>query len=294
MTTVVKRMVKGIPYYYLVHTIRDNGGFKQKSLYLGRVIPKDVDGIRRRFILEMDQERWFKSFENIKKNYAAELKRAPKSSIQKELQTFSVRFTYDSQRIEGSMLSLRETSGLLEEGISPSGKPIVDIKEAASHQKVFLEILAQREDLTVPEVLDWHWRLFRDTKPDIAGKIRRHGVKIAGSRFVPPFPAELQALLTEFFRWYGRSRSKMNPVELAALAHLKFVTIHPFADGNGRVSRLMMNFILHRHGYPMFNIDHRRRNSYYRALERSQLVKDERVFTAWFFRWYEREFRAYE
>jgi Fic family protein len=86
----------------------------------------------------------------------------------------------------------------------------------------------------------------------------------------------------------------MNPVELAALAHLKFVTIHPFADGNGRVSRLMMNFILHRHGYPMFNIDHRRRNSYYRALERSQLVKDERVFTAWFFRWYEREFRAYE
>jgi Fic family protein len=248
----------------------------------------------RRFILEIDQERWFNVFERIRKNYNVELRNSPKSAALKDLHTFSVRFTYDTQRIEGSTLSLRETSRLLEEGISPGGRPISDVKEAESGQKLLLEILAQKKDLTLPEVLDWHWRLFKDTKPDIAGQIRKHGVKISGSQFTPPSPVELQALLTEFFRWYNRSKGKTNPVELAALAHLKFMTIHAFSDGNGRTTRLMMNFILHRHGYPMLNIDYRRRSSYYRALERAQLAKDERIFLVWFFRWYEHQFKSYE
>jgi Fic family protein len=294
MPSIVKRVVKGVPYYYLVHTVRKKGRFTQKSLYLGRAIPKDIDRVRRRFTLEIDQERWFAAFVRIKENYDEELRNSPKSAALKELKSFSVRFTYDTQRIEGSTLSLRETSRLLEEGISPNNRPISDIKEAESHQKLLFEILAQENDLTLQEVLDWHWRLFKDTKPDIAGQIRKHGVKISGSRFVPASPVELQALLTDFFRWYNRSKGKTNPVEMAALAHLKFVTIHPLSDGNGRISRLIMNFILHRHGYPMLNIDYKRRSSYYRALERAQLAKDERIFLVWFFRWYERQFKSHE
>jgi Fic family protein len=293
VATIVKRVIKGVPYYYLEHTMRDDGRFTQKSLYLGKIIPKDIDRIKKRFLFEMDQERWFSKFERIRKNYNADL-RSSESAAQKDLRTFSVRFTYDTQRIEGSTLSLRETSRLLEEGISPSGRPVSDIKEAESHQKLLFEILAQKGDLTLREVLDWHWSLFKDTKPDIAGQIRKRGVKISGSMYVPPSPVELQALLTEFFRWYNRSKGKTNPVEFAALAHLKFVTIHAFSDGNGRTSRLVMNFILHRHGYPMFNIDYRKRSSYYRALERAQLAGDERIFLVWFFRWYERQFKSYE
>jgi Fic family protein len=68
--------------------------------------------------------------------------------------------------------------------------------------------------------------------------------------------------------------------------HLKLVTIHPFNDGNGRISRLMMNFVLHKHGYPMLNITYEKRASYYNALERSQTKKQEHIFLQWFFNRY--------
>ena len=141
MTTIVKRTVKGVTYYYLEHTIRDKDRFKQKSKYLGKAIPKDIDEIKRQFEFELNKERWFDEFDSIKKNYHATLQAYPESTRKKELQTFSVQFTYDTQRIEGSTLSLRETAQLLGEGISPGARPVEDIKEAEAHQKVFFEML---------------------------------------------------------------------------------------------------------------------------------------------------------
>ncbi|MFH1425124.1 MAG: Fic family protein [archaeon] len=142
-------------------------------------------------------------------------------------------------------------------------------------------------------VLFWHKQLLSETKPDIAGKVRSHGVAIGMSKFVPPTPVELETLLKEFFDWYKKSRKELHPVELAALVHLKFVTIHPFSDGNGRLSRLMMNFVLSKHGFPMLDIPYTKRSSYYNALERSQVKKEEGIFTRWFFRRYEKENRKY-
>lgn len=293
MTAIVKRTVKGIAYYYLAHTIRDKDGFRQKSKYLGKAIPNNIDEIKRQFVFELNKERWFDEFDRIKKNYQAAQQAYPESARKKELQTFSVRFTYDTQRIEGSTLSLRETAQLLEEGISPGGKPVEDIKEAEAHQRVFFEMVKSTKDLSLQLLLDWNWRLLKDTKPDIAGQIRKHGVGISGSRYVPPSPVELQPMLADFFDWYTREKTRTHPVELAALVHLKFVTIHPFGDGNGRISRLMMNFALHKSGYPMLNIEYKNRSAYYGALERSQLSKEERIFTNWFFRRYLREFKRY-
>ena len=81
----------------------------------------------------------------------------------------------------------------------------------------------------------------------------------------------------------------IHPVELAALVHLRLVTIHPFIDGNGRTTRLIMNFILHKHGYPMFNIPYVNRSSYYNSLERAQTKKIDSIFVQWFFRRYLKE-----
>ena len=85
----------------------------------------------------------------------------------------------------------------------------------------------------------------------------------------------------------------MHPVELAALVHLKFVSIHPFGDGNGRISRLMMNFVLHKHGYPMLNISYKNRNSYYTALERSQLKKLDQIFIVHIIKRYIKDYKSY-
>ena len=86
-----------------------------------------------------------------------------------------------------------------------------------------------------------------------------------------------------------RQKDKLNPIELAALVHLKFVSIHPFGDGNGRISRLMMNFVLHKHNYPMLDIPYTKRNSYYTSLERSQIKRDNSPFLNWFFKRYIKE-----
>jgi Fic family protein len=286
MVRIGKKVVKGKPYYYLEHTMREKDRRTTKTRYLGSELPKDIGKIRKEFAFELDRKKWFNDFEGIRRSYKAELRDTPQSARLKALREFAVRFTYNTQRIEGSTLTLRETAQLLEDRISPRGKPIEDSKEAEAHQAVFLEMLKLKSELSLKLVQDWHWKMFKETKPDIAGQIRRHGVRISGSNFIPPTPVELQPMLREFFSWYDKDKSKLNPVELAALVHLKFVTIHPFSDGNGRISRLMMNFALNKHEYPMLNIEYTRRASYYRSLERSQINKDDRPFANWLFRRY--------
>lgn len=126
-----------------------------------------------------------------------------------------IRFTYDTNRIEGSKLTLRETADLLERGITPKGKPIHDVKEAEVHKEIFYKMVDYRKDLSLQIVLYWHKELFQDTKPaEIAGKIRQHQVAISGSKFMPPFPAEVYPLIREFFKWYSKNK-KLHPVELA-------------------------------------------------------------------------------
>lgn len=286
MVSIAKREIKGQTYYYLEHSFREKGKIMKKQLYLGKTLPKDIEKLKRNFIYEIYRERWFSLFDKIKQNYAKEQKTMPPSAKEKEVEDFATRFTYNSNRIEGSTLTLRETAALLERGISPRERPLRDIKEAESHQKLYYEMREYQKDLTFHAVLFWHKQLFEASKPDIAGKLREHQVAISGSKFMPPSPVEIYSLLKEFFSWYDKNKSKLHPVELAALVHLKFVTIHPFADGNGRMSRLLMNFVLHKHGYPQLIIPYENRTGYYTALERAQIKDNETVFLNWFFKRY--------
>lgn len=293
MVVIRKKTVKGRIYYYLEHSTREGKKVQKKEVYLGKKIPSNIEEFKRKFLDDIYREKWFADIDRIKKNFSIEQRGMPESVREKELLNFAVRFTYDTQKIEGSTLTRRETADLLERGITPARRPLGDVKEAEAHRDLFYEIIKSRKDLTLQMVMDWHWKLFRQTKPDIAGKTRKYQVAISGSRFMPPPPVEVSPMLAEFFRWYCRNRSKLHPAELAAVAHLKFVTVHSFGDGNGRVSRLIMNFILNRNGYPMMDIPYEGRNSYYSALERSQTRKEDRVFMRWFARKYIKEHRRY-
>ncbi len=284
MVSITKKQVGNETYYYLGHTYRSNGKVNKIEKYLGKEIPKNIEKLKKEFVFEIYKEKWFNLFDKIKENYKKEQRLMPFSAKEKELETFMVKFTYDTQRIEGSKLTLKDTANLLEKGISPKEKPIRDIKEAEAHKGVFYELLNPKKDLSLQIVLYWHKKLFGETKEDIAGKIREHGVQISLSKFVPPTPVELQLLLKEFFDWYNQNKNKISPIELAALVHLKFVTIHPFSDGNGRISRLMMNFVLNKFGFPMLDIPYTKRSGYYTALERSQIKKEEHIFVQWFFK----------
>jgi Fic family protein len=266
---------------------------EKKEKYLGKILPQNIEELKQQFISEIYRDKWFCLFDTIKEEYSSQEKSIPPSAKEKELENFAIKFTYDTNRIEGSTLTFRETSLLLEKGITPNAKPMRDVKEAEAHRKVFYELFNFKKELSLDVILYFHKKLFEDTKKDIAGKIRQHQVTIAGSKFIPPFPAEIYPLLMDFFKWYQKNKDKMHAVELAALVHLKLVTIHPFADGNGRISRLMMNFVLNKHGFPMLNIAYEKRAGYYSSLERSQIKKDEAIFLQWFFKRYLKEHTKY-
>tara|TARA_Y100000310_G_scaffold345226_1_gene462888 strand:+ start:7007 stop:7894 length:888 start_codon:yes stop_codon:yes gene_type:complete len=279
-------------YFYLEHSVRDGGSVFKKRQYLGDTIPKDIEEAKRQFFHKIFKERWLPNLEEIQKNYTKHKKTLPPSAKDKAIENFVIKFTYDTQRIEGSTLSLRDTANLLQKGLTPKAKSIDDVKEAESHKKVFYHMLKER-NLSFQAVLRWHHNLLTDTKPDIVGKIRSHQVAIGGSKFLPPSPVEVDFMLRNFFDWYKENKGKTHPVELAALVHLKFVTIHPFTDGNGRISRLMMNFVLNEGKCPLFSIPYTGRDSYYTALERAQLKKQEYIFVQWFVKKYIKEIKKW-
>lgn len=293
MVSIKKKVIGRNTYYYLEHTIRVDGAVRKEEKYLGRKLPEDIEAVKAQFLSGIYQARWHPLLKTIQENYSKEAKLTPPSVKEKQTHVFSIRFTYDTNRIEGSRLTLRETAELLEKGITPKAKPLNDVKEAEAHEKLFYEMLEYKKDLNLQTALYWHKKLLENTKPDLAGKVRQYQVAISGSKFMPPSPTEVQPLLSEYFRWYDKNKNTLNPVELAALSHLKLVTIHPFGDGNGRISRLVMNFILHKNNYPLLNIHYENRTSYYNALERSQTKKQDHIFTHWFIKRYLKEHKKH-
>ena len=293
MVSIKKKKISNKIYHYLQHTYRINGKVHYKEKYIGEKIPKDIEKTKKEFLTEIYQEQWYNKFDKIKDNFNKNKKKMPIKIKEKELETFAIKFTYNTNKIEGSTLTHLETALLLEKGISPSNKPIEDIKEAEQHRDVFYDMIKFDRNINISTLINWHNKLFQFTKKDMAGKIRKYQVYISGSRHLPPSHVELDLLIKEFFDWYNKNKNKMHPVHLAALVHFRFVSIHPFGDGNGRITRLFMNYVLNKNGYPMLIIEYKNRRSYYNALEMSNVKNDESIFTLWFFKRYVKEYERY-
>ena len=293
MVAIRKRRIGKKDFFYLEHTMRVNGRVEKKEKYLGKIVPKDIEKIKQEFFHELFKEKWYSLLNKIKKNFSGEYQKFPQTAKEKYFENFLIKFTYNTNRIEGSTLTLRDTANLLKEGISPRNRPVRDIKEAESHKKVFYAMLAYKKDLNLNIVLYWHKLLLQDTDKEIAGRIRDHQVAIAGTTVQLPFPAELGPLLDDFFTLYDKEKNRLHSVELAALVHLRFVSIHPFTDGNGRISRIIMNFVLHKNGFPMLDISYSNRESYYTALERSQKTGKEYIFVQYLIKRYLKEYKRY-
>ena len=169
MVSIKKKKISNKTYHYLQHTYRVNGKVHYKEKYIGEKIPKDIEKKKKEFQEEIYQELWYSKFDKIKNNFIGMQNKMPKSIQEKELETFAIRFTYTTNKIEGSTLSHRETALLLEKGITPTRRPIEDVKEAELHRKVFYEMLDYKKNITIATVIHWHKELFKETKKDKAG-----------------------------------------------------------------------------------------------------------------------------
>ena len=193
-------------------------------------------------------------------------------------------YTYESNRIEGNTLTLSETSLVINDGITVAGKTINEHLEAINHKEAvgYLRGLVSGEQ----DVSEWtikclHELILKNSKDhDDRGRYRSVPVGITGTTYVPPQPWQVPKLMEELIQHYEAKKTQLHPVELAADIHAELVGIHPFIDGNGRTSRLVMNLILLRAGFPIANIsgDRATRLDYYNTLNASHIDHHDEPF----------------
>ena len=293
MVSIVKRNRNGKNHYYLVYSFRENGKTKHIEKFLGNKVPENIDIIKKEFNDQIIQKRWFPQIREIRNNYTFEHEKISEIVQIKELRHFGIRFTHDSNRIEGSSMNLEDVRNVLQFNQTPANKPLEEIYETTNHMKAYENMINTNKDFSMDLILDWHKTLFEQTNTEIAGKIRDSDVFIVGSEFTPPDHELVEGLLKNLFKWYNSEKETLDPTLLSCLFHFRFVSIHPFKDGNGRMSRLAMNFILYRNKMPMYDISYKIRASYFFALERANMKNNEIHFIQFFYKNYLKDNQKY-
>jgi Fic family protein len=206
----------------------------------------------------------------------------PPALVRNLQEWFAMEFTYTSNALEGNTLSLSETAMVVEKGITIGGKTVREHLEAINHARAidFIEELAhkQRADLAMDDILAIHKIVLQKIDDLHAGVFRKVMVRIAGSSTIFPNYAKVPFLMVEFMAWLHSTTD--HPIIIAALAHYKLVSIHPFVDGNGRTARLLMNLLLLQCGYPLAIIKNEQRGAYIDAIEHARNTDDFTPFYA--------------
>lgn len=191
---------------------------------------------------------------------------------------YRVGLTYSSNALEGNTLTESETKVLLEDGLTVGGKPLRDTFEALGHAKAydFMFSLLKKQGITEADILTLHKLFYSDIDSETAGVYRDVPVFITGSKYSVSKVEQIPVEMAELIEWANGQRNKYHPVEFAALLHKRFVFIHPFKDGNGRLARLLMNAALIQSGYLLAIIPPILRPEYITLLERAH--KDDKPF----------------
>lgn len=196
-------------------------------------------------------------------------KRRPltQGELQRLREEFLIEYTYNSNAIEGNTLTLQETALVLE-GVTIDKKPLKDHLEAVGHRDAFLyvqDLVKDKVPFSESIIKQIHTLVLMD-RPEDRGVYRRIPVRIMGAYHVPSdpilVPEQMENLIAEF-----AGNKKLHPIERAALFHLKFESIHPFVDGNGRTGRLILNLMLMQAGYTPINVKYSDRKRYYEAFD---------------------------
>jgi Fic family protein len=206
----------------------------------------------------------------------------PPSVVSRLHKQLTLEWIYNSNAIEGNTLTLKETIIVLEQGLTIGSKSLKEHLEVINHKDAiaFVEKLAQnRTKITERSIREIHGLVLKEIDPKYSGRYRDIQVRITGATHIPPDPLQVPDAMQESIKTRLAKKSKGHPVEQAALAHLDLVGIHPFVDGNGRTSRLLMNLILLKKGYFPAIILKNDRKRYYDTLEKGHKGKtDDFIF----------------
>ena len=202
--------------------------------------------------------------ESCKIHYSTEFKKQQLLTKQEILRNFIIEFAYNTTAIEGNTIKLAEARNLLDDGLTPKNKSLREIYDVQNTEKVFLYIINSNEEISHDFIISIHRSLMENI--DARTGYRTSDVRVIKANFkATPFPyvrADMELLL----KWYKEHKNKFHPLVLAAIFHHKFEKIHPFMDGNGRVGRILLNYILLKNNYPPIVIRTKSRNEYLSSL----------------------------
>jgi len=208
-------------------------------------------------------------------------------------QWLETELAYTSNHIEGNTLTRRETALVIEEGITTGGKPLKDYLEAKNHADAFryiLDVLSKKKAITQDDILKIHAIVLKGIDDAFAGRYRNIRVRIKGSSVVLPNPMKVPDLMADFEKYL---QTEKDVITRAIMGHFKFVSIHPFVDGNGRMGRLLMNLILLQNGLWPIIIRPRDRKKYISSIEKGQLTQDTTTYEEFMYKALERSLDTY-
>ena len=224
------------------------------------------------FIIDL-KDNYFNEVDNLKKEL--DKRPIPKETLKSLEESINLEWTYNSNGIEGNTLTLKETQDVLE-GITVGGKSIKEHLEAINHQKAILylnDLVKENNPITEWNIKSIHQLVLKNIDDENAGRYRRENVTIKGATYIPPdylkVPELMEKLVLNYKNW-----NNFHPIIQASLLHGELVKIHPFIDGNGRTSRLLMNLDLMNHGYNPIIIKKEDRLKYYEALDKAHTTRD--------------------
>ncbi|MUV38734.1 Adenosine monophosphate-protein transferase FICD [Lentibacillus sp. JNUCC-1] len=195
----------------------------------------------------------------------------PKYTLQSLREKLLLEWTYHSNAIEGNTLTLQETKVVLE-GITVGGKTMREHLEVINHRHAISyveDIVQHQEPLSEWQIKKLHQLILKDIDDQNAGVYRLEQVFISGAAHIPPAPYFIKEKMEALITWYEQETPYMHPLTRGAMLHAIFVGIHPFVDGNGRTSRLLLNLELMKEGFPPIVIKVQNRLSYYQALDKA-------------------------
>ncbi len=278
--------------YYLAHSYREGERVHKFRKYLGVNLSsgklKEREKIAEKLILEeihkyniiKDPLHFELSQDEIKeiKKLESEIPIKISHLSEKNWKTFSEIFTYNTNAIEGSKLNQKEVKELLEEDKWPD-KSKEDIAEAYGVDEAIRFVRITKEHISLELIKKIHKIVFNNSKA-FGGKFRKKGEEVVVKNNLGEVVHEgapqsrINYLLKELVDWYQKNKTTYPALVLAAVVHNQFENIHPFADGNGRVGRILLNNILIKHNLPPLNIDFKNRAEYYASLKEYELNKN--------------------
>ncbi len=301
MVYLYKKTINEKHYYYL----RISKKIKNKTIvkdvaYLGNdasKIQKRLDDLPKKYQKDIK-----KTYRNIKKHIESEyfLKKAKKLKLKKSeyldkeiieqieairlhykeiflkldkstkkdiFKNFLIDFAFNTTSIEGNTISLAETQKLLTENLTPKNKTLREIYDLQNTEKLFFDLIDSKARINNKLIINIHDKLMQNI--DLRKGYRKHDVRVFRSRFDSSPAKYVKIDINILLNWFKKNKKKFHPLVFISLFHQKFERIHPFAEGNGRTGRMMMNYMLIKNKFPPIIIRNSKRSEYLDALAKA-------------------------